>query len=79
MAPDYDPFDTLKRAALADAPEGEIGMVVFHPGYLDAYLMKTSSLLKPRVLEVETACAQETKEWLLAHEVELISYDDIPY
>lgn len=76
--PDYEPFETLKRISMADYEDGGVGMVVYHPGYLDAYLLKTSSLLNPRTLEVEVACAPETRAWLVQNEVEVITYNDIP-
>ena len=37
-------------------------MFVCHPGYLDAYIMSVSSLLQPRVLEVEMTCSEETRK-----------------
>lgn len=74
--PNYDPFATLKKAIL-DTSEGVIPMLVYHPGYLDAYLLRASSLTMPRTQEVETACDPKTKQWLQEHDVQLISYDDL--
>lgn len=75
--PDYDPFESLKRAALKDYPDNGVCMFVCHPGYLDAYIMRTSSLLRPRTLEVEMATSQETKDWLKENNIEVITYDDL--
>lgn len=77
MKPNYNPFETLKRAALAVYPENEMSMVIYHPGYLDAYIMRNSSLLKQRVLEVEAACSEETKIWMKEHEIQVATYDDL--
>lgn len=77
MMPDYNPFESLKKAALKDYEDGGITMFVAHPGYLDAYIMKTSSLLEPRVHEVEMACSQDTKDWLNENNIEVITYDDL--
>lgn len=77
MIPGYNPFESLKKAAMKDYDNNGIAMFVAHPGYLDAYIMKTSSLLEPRVHEVEMACSQETKDWLKENNIEVISYDDL--
>ncbi len=77
MAPGYIPFESLKRSALKDYGENGMCMFVCHPGYLDAYIMKKSSLLEPRVFEVEMCCSQETKDWLKENEIEVVTYDDL--
>lgn len=74
--PDYDPFETLKRGII-EGESGYIPMMVCHPGYLDAYILRTSSLTFPRTLEVEMACSDETRRWLKEYEVQLITYDDL--
>ncbi len=74
---DYDPFETLKKAALAEYDDGGISMVIYHPGYLDKFIMQTSSLLEPRVLEVEALCSDETKKWLKDNNIELITYEEV--
>lgn len=77
MGPNYNPFESLKRDSLKDYPDNGVCMFVCHPGYLDAYIMKVSSLLEPRVLEVEMACSQETKKWLRDNHIQVITYDDL--
>ena len=77
MRPNYDPFESLKKAALTEYEDGGISMFIAHPGYLDAYIMRTSSLLEPRVHEVEMACSQKTKDWLKENNIEVITYDDL--
>ena len=77
MLPDYDPMKTLMVCAQKDYPEHAIPMMICHPGYLDAYIMKTSSLLNPRVLETEMLCDPYTKSWLAENNIEVITYDDL--
>lgn len=77
MGPNYDPFESLKRSSLKNYGENGMCMFVCHPGYLDAYIMKKSSLLEPRVLEVEMCCSQETKGWLKENNIEIVTYDDL--
>ncbi len=77
MGPDYDLFESLKRAALKDYDEDACCMFVCHPGYLDAYILATSSLTIPRTQEVAMAMDPKTREWLSDHGVEVITYDDL--
>lgn len=77
MKPDYDPFEALKHT-VENAHEGDCDMFVCHPGYLDAYILRTSSLTIPRTQEVEMACDPKTKKWLEAQkDVVLVTYDDL--
>ena len=77
MKPNYNPFESLKQAALKDYENGAIPMFVAHPGYLDAYIINNSSLLEPRVHEVEMAISEETKNWLKENNVQVVTYDDL--
>jgi len=77
VLPGYDPVATVKRAALAEYEDGGISMVIFHPGFLDAYLLRTSSMLNTRPAEVEAACSEALRGWLKENDVVLITYDDI--
>lgn len=76
MGPDYDPFESLKK--LTEHPHADgVEMMVLHPGYLDAFILNTSSLTIPRTLEVEMTISAETKAWLTDHAVRLLTYDDL--
>ena len=77
MKEDYDPFESLKKAALADYGEDGCAMFVCHPGYLDNEILTKSSLTIPRVKEVEMASSEETKNWLKENDIEVITYDDL--
>lgn len=76
MKPEYEPFEELKKMVL-NAHEGACDMFVCHPGYLDAYILKTSSLTVPRVLEVEMVINRETRKWLEEQKAQLVTYDDL--
>ena len=52
-------------------------MFVCHPGYLDAYLLRKSSLLEPRTLEVEMCTSDEVKAWLKENQISVVTYDDL--
>ena len=77
MQKDYDPFESLKKYALMEYPDHGIPMFVCHPGYLDAYILRVSSLTYPRTLEVEMACDPKTISWLKENDIEIITYDDL--
>lgn len=74
---DYDPFETLKRGVLELAREDMPNVFICHPGYVDDYLMKNSSLNINRTKEVAMLCDPAVRKWLENQDVELISYDDI--
>lgn len=76
LAADYDAVQCLKDVVLT-AERDLPGVYVCHPGYVDDYLMRTSSLNLNRVKEVAMLTDPAVREWLAKHEVELISYDDI--
>ncbi|WP_019912957.1 ChbG/HpnK family deacetylase [Paenibacillus sp. HW567] len=76
MKPDYEPFEALKKG-LADTDNYDYIMFICHPGYLDGYILKNSSLTIPRPLEVDMLCDLHTRAWLKQSSVELITYDDL--
>ncbi len=76
MKPDYEPFEALKRA-VAEAREDMPNVFVCHPGYLDDFILRTSSLTVNRTKEVAMLCAKETAEWLEMQGVELITYAQV--
>jgi predicted glycoside hydrolase/deacetylase ChbG (UPF0249 family) len=52
-------------------------MFVCHPGYLDDFILRTSSLTIPRTKEVAMACDPATRQWLEENEVQVVTYDDL--
>ncbi len=77
MGPGYEPFESLKRCALKEYAEDEFPMFVCHPGYLDWYLLQTSSLTIPRAMEVDMLCSPKTVQWLEEQGIQLVTYNDI--
>ncbi|MCR4952260.1 MAG: ChbG/HpnK family deacetylase [Solobacterium sp.] len=76
MSPEYDAYECLKDGVLNHAREDMPNIAVFHPGYLDDYLLNNSSLTINRTKEVAMLCNPAMKEWLEAHDVEFITYYD---
>lgn len=76
MAPDYDARQALKDAVAA-AREDMPNVYVCHPGYLDAFILRTSSLTVNRTLEVEMLCDPAMRQWLDDHGVQRITYNDV--
>lgn len=77
MSPEYDPFECLKKGILELAREDMPNVFVCHPGYIDDYLLRNSSLTINRAKEVAMLCDPKVKEWLMDHAVELLTYDDV--
>ena len=55
----------------------ECDMFIFHPGYIDAYLLRKSSMTTTRAKEVEMLCDPETKSWLDNQDVTFVTYNDL--
>ena len=77
MKPDYDPFESLKAAALRDYGPDGCCMFVCHPGYLDDELLRVSSLTVPRTKEVAMAIDPAVRQWLKDSQIEVVTYDDL--
>jgi predicted glycoside hydrolase/deacetylase ChbG (UPF0249 family) len=71
-----DPLEDLR--AIAEAPEdGCAHMLVFHPGYVDAQLMRTSSVNVPRTIDAETLGSPDLRSFVREHDFELVTYRDL--
>ena len=77
MAPDYDPFACLKKDIEEYAREDMPNIFVCHPGYIDDYLLRNSSLTINRAKETAMLCDPAVREWLSGQDIQLVSYDDI--
>ena len=78
MEPDYDPYATIRT--IIDHPhsrERECDVLICHPGYLDAYILKHSSLTTVRAIETEMLCSQEIRDYIADRNVRLLSYDEV--
>lgn len=76
MNPDYDPAETFYRMA-EGAHEDAYDMLIFHPGYLDDYILHHSSLTIPRTKEAAFASSEELKQYLKEQNIKLYTYDDM--
>ena len=74
---DYNPFESLKKAALQPMEEDEACMMVLHPGYVDEYVLTTSYITTQRALEVAMAINPEVPKWCEENGVQLITYADL--
>lgn len=76
MEKDYDPAAAL-RNMVEHSHEDGYDMMVFHPGYLDQFILNNSSLTIPRTMEVEAACSEEIKQYLKERDIKLYTYSEI--
>lgn len=76
MADDYDPFKSLKKMVNNSHADG-VDMMICHPGYLDDYILRKSSLTIPRTKEVAMISNPEVQKWLEENDVKLITYDEL--
>lgn len=64
----YDPYAYFLQNE-AGLIETGYNLVIFHPGYLDRYIMQHSSFTTIRTLEVEALCSKEISIWMREHQV----------
>lgn len=75
--PDYDPFESFKKAATQPMAEDEAALMVLHPGYVDMYVYETSYITKQRAQEVAFAINPEVPKWCQENGVQLLTYADL--
>ena len=75
--PDYNPFESLKKAMSQEMAEDEAMLMVLHPGYVDQYVLNTSYITVQRALEVAMAIDPETKRWCDENDIKLLTYADL--
>lgn len=73
MSKDYSPWGTLKKM-VANAHTDGVDMMVCHPGYLDDFILKHSSLLIPRTQEVVMLVDKRVKAFLDKRGMECVDY-----
>lgn len=72
----YNPYDTFYKMVENQHEDG-IEMMVFHPGYLDDYIMQHSSLLLPRIKEVTFLTDPEVFANIKTRGLECVDYRDL--
>ena len=56
---------------------GHVSLVVYHPGYVDATIMRESSLNLPRVYELEYLTDPDTRRYLTERNIHLLRFDKL--
>ena len=75
--PDYNPFESFKKAASLEMAEDEAALMVLHPGFVDEYVLTTSYLTTARALEVAFVINPEVPKWCQENGVQLLTYADM--
>lgn len=70
-----NPFDLLQSIIQEDIENPCI--VIYHPGYLDQFIMENSSLTFPRIYETTMLCSEATKNFIELSKLELITYKEL--
>lgn len=65
------------REQIESTNKDEVLHLIFHPGYIDEFVMRNSSFNLLRCREVELLCSQELRDYFKEKEVEIISYRDL--
>lgn len=76
MELDYDARTALKTE-LSKTEDGHCYLYVCHPGYLDAYLLKNTSLTLPRADEADMLCDPQICRWIKEQGFVLVTYDQL--
>lgn len=76
MIEDYEPEKVLMEQ-VGQAFEDSVNLCVYHPGYLDEFLLKHSSLTINRTKEAAMLCNPVIRQWLQKQEIKLIDYRDL--
>lgn len=71
----YDPY-TYFESQLANIQKNECSIVVFHPGFLDQYILERSSYTLIRPMECEFLCSQWLKDWLEKDHIQVVNFRD---
>ena len=75
MQADYDPCQTFKKLCAVQREGVEV--MIFHPGFLDDELLSRSSLLMPRVREVQFLTGNGLRSAIRQQEIEVITYKNL--
>ena len=77
MGPDYDPAAAIKES-VEQMGDGETVVFVCHPGYLDHFILNTSSLTENRAKEVDALIDPELRAWLEGQDdLRLVDYREL--
>lgn len=69
----YDPKQYMEEN-LENILKNECTIAVFHPGFLDQYILTHSSYTKIRAMECEFLCSSWFSDWLANHQIKLVDF-----
>lgn len=69
----YDP-QVYMQEHLDDIKTNPCSVAIFHPGYLDQYILTHSSFTKIRAMECEFLCSDWLKNWIDENQIELVDF-----
>lgn len=69
----YDPYDYFKKN-IEFIRNHDCTIAIFHPGYLDQYLLKHSSYTLIRTIECEFLCSQWLKELFNQYQIQVVDF-----
>lgn len=69
----YDPKEYIENS-LEFIRNHDVSVMVFHPGYLDQYILKHSSFTLIRAMECDFLCSSWLKDWLKEYQIELTDF-----
>lgn len=71
----YDPQQYMSEH-LDDLKNNDCCIAVFHPGFLDQYILNHSSYTIIRPMECEFLCSDWIKEWIKDHQIKLVNFNN---
>lgn len=71
----YDPHIYIQEQ-YQKYQDKECCIAVFHPGYLDQYILTHSSFTLIRPMECDFLCSQWLKDWIQSHQIEIIDFSN---
>ena len=69
----YDPKEYIENS-LEFIRNHDVSVKVFHPGYLDQYILTHSSFTLIRAMECDFLCSSWLKDWLKEYQIELTDF-----
>jgi len=72
---EYDPYQTFIK--MCSAKREGVEVMIFHPGFIDDELLSRSSLLMPRVREIQFLVRTDLMDTMRQYGVELTTYREI--
>lgn len=73
---DKGPEDCLEEI-ITSMNDSECHMIIYHPGYLDAYILEHSSLTLNRVFETKMLCSEESRRMVENNQLTQMTYEEL--